>query len=938
MDYIGEHRLPGQLGHLFIVLSLVASLVATFCYYKATTTSKIQIKQIKSITFAKWFNGWIPRIVYVLLAALLYKSQLRVELFENPVLHAILNTALLILIPWFALLFIFNSFIRPTDEGDADQWKKLARYAFITETISVFAIFGILFYIIQNHLFEYKYAWQHSSLSLEFKYMFACFWEGQEGSFLLWSVWHCVLGLILIKTAKRWEAPVMTVVSFAQLCIATMIAGIYIFGQKMGSNPFILLRDSGVLDNAPALHINFDVNQALKPDYLSSVNDGNDLNPLLQNYWMVIHPPVLFLGFASTIVPFAFTVAGLWTKKFSEWVKPALPWALFSAAVLGVGIMMGAKWAYESLTFGGYWAWDPVENASLVPWLILIAGIHTLLIYKHTGYSLRSGYLFCILSFVFVLYSTFLTRSGILGETSVHAFTDLGMNVQLYLLLYLFIWGTAIVAGKDWKQKIKTFIAAVALLIAAKYIPYPVVSFIVLVAGLVVVIYQIQKQVPTIIKEENGSSREFWMYIGSLIFFLSAMVIIGITSLPVLNKILNIKKAAPENQESLYNQIHIFVAIIVAVLTAVTQYLKYKETSRSFFWKKIWLPTLISVIAGTLVVAFGDINYNKEGPAFLGAIWMAVACSVYAVIANASYIWLGLKGKLKLSGGSISHFGFGLVLLGILLSSSKKEILSYNIGGIPVDFGTMSKEKTGENLTLVKGLPIKMGKFDVTYLSDSAHPKKQQWYYKINFKSRTDDEEFTLQPNAFVNYKGNEGLMANPDSRHYLTHDIFTYISALPNPEKNQDTAKFKTRNLKAGDSVFYSRGWMVLQNVITKDSLPEKIFGKDGSLHEAPVKIFSKTGSIYTLTPRLAFTRGEFLAVPDTLPSEGLILRLEKVNPDNSIELAIKESSAVLEYVTLKAYKFPFINIFWVGIVITAIGILISMVRRIRLNRSEKA
>ncbi|MEI9911068.1 MAG: hypothetical protein WDO71_16170 [Bacteroidota bacterium] len=177
MDYIGEHLLPGQLGHFFIVLSLVASLVATFSYYKATQ-SKI--------------------------------------------------------------------------DTDAAYWKRLARFSFITETISVFAIFGILFYIIQHHLFEYKYAWQHSSLSLEFKYMFACFWEGQEGSFLLWSVWHCVLGLVLIKTGKSWEAPVMTVVSFAQLCIATMIAGIYIFDQKMGSNPFILLRDSGVLDNAPA--------------------------------------------------------------------------------------------------------------------------------------------------------------------------------------------------------------------------------------------------------------------------------------------------------------------------------------------------------------------------------------------------------------------------------------------------------------------------------------------------------------------------------------------------------------------------------------------------------------------------------------------------------------------------------------------------------------
>src|SRR5690606_19362668 len=205
MDYIGEHLLPGQLGHLFIVLSIVASLVATFAYFKAT---------------------------------------------------------------------------RQKELSEGNYWKRLARYAFIIETISVFAVFGILFYIIRNHLFEYKYAWQHSSRSLEFKYLLSCFWEGQEGSFLLWSVWHCVLGLVVIKTAKRWEAPVMTVVSFAQFCLATMIAGIYVFGVNIGSNPFILLRDSGVLDNAPGLHINFDVNQPLRPDYMLSITDGNDLNPL----------------------------------------------------------------------------------------------------------------------------------------------------------------------------------------------------------------------------------------------------------------------------------------------------------------------------------------------------------------------------------------------------------------------------------------------------------------------------------------------------------------------------------------------------------------------------------------------------------------------------------------------------------------------------------
>ena len=819
MDYTGEHLLPGQLGHFFIVLSLVASLVATLSYFLSTRKS--------------------PGI-------------------------------------------------------ESDQWKKLARIAFVTEVVSIIAIFSILFYIIHNHLFEYHYAWKHSSLSLEFKYLLACFWEGQEGSFMLWSFWHCVLGLILIKTAGKWEAPVMTVVSFMQFCLATMIVGLYIFDIKVGTNPFILLRDSGILDNAPALHVDFDISKPLRQDYLASITDGNDLNVLLQNYWMVIHPPVLFLGFASTTIPFAYAVAGLWTKNYGDWTKPALPWALFSAVALGVGIMMGAAWAYESLTFGGYWAWDPVENASLVPWLILIAGIHTLLIYKHTGHSLRATHLFLILAFAFVLYSTFLTRSGILGDSSVHAFTDEGMNIQLLAFLFFFV-----------------------------------------VPSLVLFIVR-YRQIPAIQKEESTSSREFWMFIGSLVFFLSALLIIGKTSLPVFNKIFGTKIAAPEDPEFAYNSIQVYVAVILALLTAITQYMRYKDTPSSIFWKKILTPTIISVALSAVLISVMKVYYDQQGPMFKAAIWLGIICSVYTVVANIAYIWMGVKGSLKLSGGSISHVGFGLVLLGILISSSNKQILSRNTSGIFIDFGEQSQEKPGENLTLVKGVRTDMGKYWVTYESENKHPKKEKWFYTIRFQEKESKKEFVLTPTAFVNVKGNEGIQPEPDSRHYLDHDVFTYITALPNREKQkEDTSAFKPYTLqRTGDSLFYSKGFILLEDVHTNDSVPEDIFGKGGRLHTASLKIYAKTGSVYSVTPRLAIAKGEALPVADTITAENMIIRLQKVNADNSVEVGIKESNLLMDYVTLKAYKFPFINVLWLGIVVTAIGIIISMVRRIQLNR----
>ena len=866
MDYIGEQLLPGKLGHFFVLLSLVSSLVATLAYFLST-----QAKNAES----------------------------------------------------------------------ADGWKKLARLSFVTEVISVFTIFIILFYIIYNHRFEYKYAWQHSSLSLELKYLLACFWEGQEGSFLLWSIWHCLIGLVLIKTAKKWEAPVMTVLSFAQLSLAAMIAGIYVFGERIGSNPFVLLRDSGVLDNAPALHVEMDVTKPLKSDYLSFIKDGNDLNPLLQNYWMVIHPPVLFLGFASAIVPFAYSIAGLWKKQNgvgakADWINPALPWSLFSVAFLGTGIMMGAMWAYESLTFGGYWAWDPVENASLVPWMVIVAGTHTLLIYKHSGRALQATYIFLIMGFVLVLYSTFLTRSGILGDTSVHSFTDLGLNTQLYLLLFTFLWGSSILTAKNRDQRIYFGVAAIALMIASYYLPVPAIAFITLIAGLVALCYNVFSQVATIKDEEKTSSREFWMFIGSLVLFLSSFIIIFITSFPVINKVFGTNFATPENIMHYHNTIQIFFAIVLATLSGVGQYLKYKNTGSDYFLKKIMIPLVLSGAIAFAAIYFGKIYYDAEGPGFLAAIWLAITSSIFTIIANVGYIWLGLNGNIKVSGASVAHFGFGLVLLGILISASKKEILSNNIGGIAVPLG--ESENPIENLTLLKGVPSQMSKYTLTYESDSVHPKKQQWYYNIRFRSKDGKEDFVLKPDAFVNYKGNEGLMANPAARHYWTHDVFTYITSLPDPAKMVDTSRFQNKWMKEGDTAFYSNGFIILEKLLSRDSIPQPGFKPTDIATAASFKVFSKYNATYTADKVLLLNvDGQLQTYADTIAAEGLVLRINRVDGDRA-EAAIKDSNSIIKYITLKAYKFPMIRFLWFGVLITVIGTLMSMVRRIGQNRRNKA
>ena len=850
MDYIGEHLLPGQIGHLLIIVSFVASIIASVAYFISA---------------------------------------------------------------------------KATDPIREVSWKNLGRVAFFIDAVSVIGVFVLLFSLIYNHRYEYQYVYKNSGNDLEPKYILSSLWSASEGSFILWTLWHAILGIVLIFTSKKWEAPVMSVLSLAQVCLATMMLGIYFFGTKIGSSPFALFREQ--MPDLPAFQF---------ADYALRIKDGQGLNMLLQNYWMVIHPPVLFLGFASTIVPFAFAMGGLMTKKYGDWVKPVLPWALFSACVLGVGVMMGGAWAYESLSFGGYWAWDPVENASLVPWLVLVAGIHTLIIYKNTGRSLQTSFFLIALSFILIVYSTFLTRSGILGETSVHSFADLGMNAQLYLFLYAFFWLPAILSIDGLKKKLMVSGSAILFLLLAQYV-HPSFALISPIAALVLFMVNINKLIPSIKKEEAASSREFWMFIGSLVILFSAIIITAQTSLPVYNKIFNQKIAPPQDIEFSYNRIQIFIAIIIGLLTAVGQYLKYKETGSPYFFKKIGLPFIASAIASGLILAFGNINYDKYGIGYLIFVWTAIACSMFAIIANFLYIWIGIKGKLKLSGPSVAHFGFGMMLLGILISSSKKEILSYNTSGIFVPLGENSKELPGENMTLIKGQKMDMGKYWVTYASDSIHPKKSQWYFRINFEDKNTKENFTITPNAFVNYKGNEGLMANPGSKHYWDHDVFGYITTMTDQSKNEDTSTFIPKTMKIGDTVSYSKkGFMILEEVKSIDSLPVDLFGTDGKLYEARLRVYpdmSKPTEVDFSTPRLAIAKGNYLSVADTIRS-GAMIQLNKTD-GKQIEIGVRVPNTVTQYLTLKALKFPYINLLWLGTIIMALGFIISMVRRIQVSKT---
>ncbi len=764
---------------------------------------------------------------------------------------------------------------------ESESWQKIARTAFMLNLVAIIGIGSCLFYIIYNHLFEYHYAWAHSSKTLPVYFIISCFWEGQEGSFWLWTFWQGILGFVIFRKAKSWESSVMTTIMFSQTFLASMLIGIEVFGTRIGSSPFILLRTA---IDGPIFS---------RPDYLSLIQDGNGLNPLLQNYWMVIHPPTLFLGFASMIVPFAYATAGLWEKRYKEWIKPALPWALFAAMVLGTGIIMGSFWAYEALNFGGFWAWDPVENASIIPWLTLIAAVHVIIAYKNSGHSYFTATFLVMISFILVLYASFLTRSGILGETSVHAFTDLGMFWHLVIFVL-------------------TFLSLSVWLLVSRW-----------------------KELPITKKDEETYSREFWLFIGALVLTVACVQIIATTSIPVFNAIFGTKLAPPANIIQHYNKWQVPFAVVIAFISAFSQFLKYKKTDV----KKFYISISVSLVVALIIA--GIIGYITK--VYGNAMYMILTyASVFSILANAKILGEAFKGKWKLAGSAIAHIGFALILVGALVAAATHKTVSINNTG--TDFGDEFAKANNpkENIILYKDEPVKMDRYTVTYMGDSV--KGVNTYYRVNYKvidekSGSIKENFDLYPHAQQNVKMQQ-IIASPDTRHYLFHDIYTHVSSVPLKEEDHMGAEGHSddktyekpviHEINIGDTIRFREGFMVIKGV-NKDAKIQNIPIKNGDMAIGLQVEVNQNGKKYTAEPIYLLKGGVKYDFGKTIDEAGLKLRFTNIYPaKNKLELTVyQKPKAEKTWIVMKAIEFPYINLFWGGTIIMVIGFLLSIFRR---------
>jgi cytochrome c-type biogenesis protein CcmF len=290
--------------------------------------------------------------------------------------------------------------IRKGDEGLTAAGKRAIYASAVFLTLAVLA----LIYVLLARDFQVEYVASHTSSDLALPYTLSALWAGQEGSLLFWTWVLSVYGTALVLSGRRASQSLSSYSSLVVACVLAFFLVLVIFVN----NPFQRL------DFVPA--------------------DGLGMNPLLQNPAMIWHPPVVYLGYVGFTVPFALTLAVLLSGRLNDPYVPLVRrWTLVSWLCLGVGTVLGAQWAYVELGWGGYWAWDPVENASLLPWLTSTALIHSLMMRRGRGALKVSHIVLVVATFALCIFGTFVTRSGMIS--SVHAFAV--SPIGLYFLAFL---------------------------------------------------------------------------------------------------------------------------------------------------------------------------------------------------------------------------------------------------------------------------------------------------------------------------------------------------------------------------------------------------------------------------------------------------------------------------------------------------------------------
>ncbi|BAI79686.1 cytochrome c-type biogenesis protein CcmF [Deferribacter desulfuricans SSM1] len=515
---------------------------------------------------------------------------------------------------FIAILFYFLAIYK-----DDEQNNKIGNILFIIQTVLATVASFVLVYALATSYFKMEYVAQYTDRALPFIYKISAFWAGQAGSLLFWGWLITLAGIIEImrhrKLDNKYRSSIMLIVAITSTFFLLITSTV--------SNPF------KELDFFPA--------------------DGLGMNPLLQNPGMLYHPPTLYIGYVLYTLPFAYAIASLITKDYSaKWLKLSRSWNLLAWIFLTIGIVLGAQWAYVELGWGGYWAWDPVENASLLPWLTGTAMLHSAIMYERIRRLKIWTYSLAFITFELCIFSTFLTRSGVID--SVHSFGKSALGG-------FFLWFMILVA----------------------------VGFVILLL----------KGINEL--KEKGDfyllSKEGMFFITNWVFVGLMLVVLFGTTLPIFSEIFSNNKSSVSI--SYYNKVSIPFFIALLFLAGVCPLLPYKKASLSEIFKKLWLSIVLTLVAGVIIYFNG---YTKIIPLVLFMVtffaFFAIIIQIVNNLKNAGVSAL-FKNR-RFYGAMIIHLGLCMIAFGVIGSafykSSTDEVVKENSSIIFDEYKLMVKD------------------------------------------------------------------------------------------------------------------------------------------------------------------------------------------------------------------------------------------------------
>ncbi len=469
------------------------------------------------------------------------------------------------------------------------------------------AAMGVMWFALTTDHFELRNVAEYTSSTLGFQFKLSALWASQAGSLLLWAWILSAFSALVVWQNRDKHRELMPVVIAVLMAIGIFFTILLSFV----TSPFEAL--------------------ALVPE------EGRGLNPLLQNPYMVSHPPLLYLGYVGLAIPFAFAIAALVTGRLdASWITAIRKWTVVAWLFLGVGILLGSRWAYEELGWGGYWAWDPVENAAFMPWLVATAFIHSVMVQERRGMLRVWNMILVVLTFSLALFGTFLTRSGVVA--SVHAFGESTLGP----------WFLAFIA--------------VVLTVSAALIVY---------------------RLPMLRSRhslESYVSREGIFLFNNLLLVGLAFAVFWGTVFPILSEAARGTRITVG--QGYYDQVAVPIGLAILVLTGVGPLIPWRKASLRQLWGKFWWPIAIAIVVGFGLLAFTD---AWDSPLAAG-VFMAAA---FVVCSVGGEFWRGMKVRHALGGiswpgalasivsrnrrrygGYIVHIGVAVLFVGLAGSSA----------------------------------------------------------------------------------------------------------------------------------------------------------------------------------------------------------------------------------------------------------------------------